>query len=325
MKKNIKKNSKVKVTQSELAIIPYFCTTCSEKVAQIDQAFVLDEKSSKYFCSEECIVAFHRPYIEFFQNQEEHWRTQFKCENEKILLSQKEQQHWIDINLKQPDEVWLLEDAVGSEYFCLIKRCGVSLDSAYLVVICHLFNLKPSFVFHHVFTRNLKFLEKFRWGKSYDKGDLSKKKLAAHEDTSEDVVLSKDLMQEIELLRSQLLSELILLRTDSDIPLEGFSAYEKYLEKTIDKPDETFEYKTKDGHMLLVNISDQQEKSKTIYYFVVSMKLTPDVMSKHAHLVNTNGAVERPMIIPVLAFPSIDSHIYQFYKRGHCINKRSLN
>lgn len=319
------KSDKINVTRSDLAIIPYFCTCCSEKVANIDQAFVLDEKSSKYFCSEACIVAFHQPYIQFFQNQEDHWRAEFKCESEKILLSTKEQQYWLDLNLKQPDEVWLLEDAVGSEYFCMIKRCGVSVDSTYVIVITHLFNLKPSFVFHHTFTKNLKFLEKFRWGKSFGKGDLSDMKRSPKEESSEDVVLSKDLMQEIELLRSQLLSELILMRTDHDIPLEGFSAYEKYMEKTIDKPDETFEFKTKDGHMLLVNISDQQEKSKTIYYFVVSMKLTPDLMAKHAHLMNSNGVADRPMIIPVLAFPSVDSDIYQFYKRGHCINKRSLN
>lgn len=328
--KKTKKNTdvikdKITVSSSELDKIPYFCTCCSEKVVNIDQAFVLDEKSSKYFCSEECIVAFHRPYIEFFQSQEDLWRKKFQCVDEKVLLSQKEQQYWIDLNLKQPDEIWLLEDAVGSEYFCLIKRCGVSLDSTYVIVLCHLFNLKPSFVLHHTFTKNLKFLEKYRWGRSFGKGDLQQKQRNPEDNSSQDVVLSKDLMQEIELLRSQLLSELILMRTDNDIPLEGFSAYEKYMEKTIDRPDETFEFKTKDGHMLLVNISDQQEKSKTIYYFVVSMKLTPDVMAKHAHLVDGVGATDRPMIVPVLAFPSIDSHIYQFYKRGHCINKRSLN
>lgn len=325
MKKETKKNSKIQVTPAGSVSIPYFCTCCLKNVVHIDQAFVLDEKSTKYFCSEDCIVTFHRPFIEYFQEQENQWRKSFKIENEKLLLSQKEQQYWIDQNLKQPDEIWLLEDAVGSEYFCLIKRCGVSMDSTYVIVISHLFNLKPSFVFHHTFTKNINFLEKYRWGKAFGKGDLSNLKRETSKDASEDVVLSKDLMQEIELLRSQLLSELILMRKDKDIPLEGFSAYEKYMEKTIDKPDETFEFKTKDGHMLLVNISDQQEKSKTIYYFVVSMKLSPDLMSKHTQFVNNQGSIHQPMIIPVLAFPSVDSDIYQFYKRGHCINKRSLN
>lgn len=323
MKKTMKKSA-IKLIKNE--IIPYFCTRCLDGIEQIDQAFVLDEKSAKYFCSEKCIVEFHTPYTKHFQNQEQVWRKDLKCIKEKLLLSQKEQQYWVDLNLKQPDEIWLYEDAVGTEYFSLIKRCGVSVDSAYLIIVCHLFNLKPSFIFHHTFTKDLKFVEKYRWGKACSKNEMLDRGQQHQAEDSADVVLSKDLMQEIELLRSQLLSELILLRKDEDIPLEGFSAYEKYMEKTIDKPDESFEFKTKDGQMLLVNISDQLEKSKTVYYFVVSMKLTPDMMSKHAHLVNSQTAVvERPMIIPVLAFPSIDSHIYQYYKRGHCINKRSLN
>ncbi len=310
-------------------IVPYFCTSCLNNVANIDQAFVLDEKSTKYFCSEECIVKFHTPYINHFQEQEKLWRKEFFCEKEKLLLGSKEQKYWLDQNLSQPDEVWLYQDAVGTEYFSIIKRCGVSIDSPYIVVVCHLFHMKPSFIFHHTFTQNFKFLEKYRWGKSYTQKEGHQQILDGllPSSSAEEVVLSKDLMQEIELLRSQLLSELILMRSDSDIPLEGFSAYEKYIEKTIDRPDETFEYKTRDGQLLLVNISDQEEKSKTIYYFVLSMKLTPELIQRHTQLQTSSmsNLQDKPMIIPVLAFPSLDSQIYKYYKRGHCVNKRSLN
>jgi hypothetical protein len=323
------KKNKNTLKKNALSFAPYFCTACSHVVAEIDQAFVLDEKSTKYFCSEECIVNFHNPYIEFFNNQESQWRKEFKCEKEKLLLGSKEQKHWLDLALTEPTEVWLFQDAVGNEYFSLIKRCGESIDSPHLVVICHLFHLKPSFIFHHTFTQNFKLLERYRWGKSYTGKHIQEQ----HDENlltrseAEELILSKDLLQEIELLRSQLLSELILMRSEADIPLEGFSAYEKYIEKTIDQPDETFEYKTKDGQMLLVNISDQQEKAKTIYYFVLSMKLSPEMVLRHTDGRSSTNAQEqnRPMIIPVLAFPSLDSQIYQFYKRGQCINKRSLN
>lgn len=314
-------------------ILPYFCTCCRVGISHINQAFVLDEKSSKYFCSEKCILEFHQGHIEHFQQQEKTWRKESKSSSEKVYLTEKEQQHWMEQALKQPDEMWIVEDALSMEYFCLIKRCGISIDSTYLVVICHLFNLRPSFVFHHIFTKDLKLVEKYRWGKSYSEQDFALKNKRQHQSAgsskenefSEEVVLSKELMQEIELIRSQLLSELILMRSDNDIPLEGFSAYEKYMEKTIDKPTESFEYKTKDGQLLLVNISDQQEKSKTLYYFVVSMKLNAEAMAKHTHRIDQAMLDQRPMLIPVLAFPSVDFHVYQYYKRGHCINKRSLN
>lgn len=319
--------------------LPYFCTCCGASVAQINQAFVIDDKSSRYFCSESCIVDFHKGYVNYFEDQEKKWRKNLKILDEKVLLSTKEKQHWLDQVLITPDEMWLVEDALGLEYYCLIKRCGMSVDSAYLVLVCHMFHLKPSFVLHQFFTKETKLLDYYRWGKSFSQSQAASKEQSREEisknisrensDNSaalgEEVILSKELLQEIELLRSQLLSELILMRSDSDIPLEGFSAYEKYMEKTIDQPDESFEFKTKDGQQLLVNISDQLEKSKSLFYFVVSMKLSPEVMLQHTQgrFLEKNG--KRPMIIPVLAFPSIDVHIYQHYKKGNCINKRSLN
>lgn len=324
-KTSTRKPQKSDLVRSKKALAPYFCTSCLEEVVNIDQAFVLDDKSTKYFCSEDCIVDFHKPFIDHFKVQENDWRKELTCEKEKLLLGSKEQKYWLDQNLAQPDEVWLYQDAVGTEYFCLIKRCGVSMDSPYVIVVCHLFHLKPSFIFHHTFTRNFNLLEKYRWGKAYSTKEFQQNEVESDTNFGEEILLSKDLMQEIELLRSQLLSELILMRSESDIPLEGFSAYEKYIEKTIDKPDETFEYKTKDGQLLLVNISDQQEKSKTIYYFVLSMKLSPEMMNRQTQNAASFGGKDRPMIIPVLAFPSLDSHIYQFYKRGHCVSKRSLN
>lgn len=319
--------------------LPYFCTCCGEVVDHINQAFVIDDKSSRYFCSENCIVEFHKNYIDYFEKQEKKIRKELKIDKEKLLLSGKEKQFWLDQILVVPDEMWLVEDALGLEYYCLIKRCGMSVDSTYLILICHMFHLKPSFVLHQVFTKDNSLLDFYRWGKSCSKDQENGKKKSFDDlkkqiqkeqtennvSIGEEVVLSKELIQEIELLRSQLLSELILMRSESDIPLEGFSAYEKYMEKTIDQPDESFEFKTRDGQQLLVNISDQLEKAKSLYYFVVSMKLSPEYMAQHTYGKFTEANSKRPMIIPVLAFPSTDIHIYQHYKKGHCINKRSLN
>lgn len=307
--------------------LPYFCFQCHEVLVDINQSYVLEQKSGKCFCSEECIIKFHKPYLHFFQRQEMTYRENLSLVEEPFHMPDEEQYLWIEKATESPDEVWQQTDALGVEYFSLLKKCGMSNDSYWLVLVCYLFAHKPSFIFHHLFSKEKKLLDLYRWqapalnkgvSSSSDRG-ISSEHVASLPEESEQVHLTKTTLQQIELLRSQLLSELIEVRSEKDIALEQFGQYEKYLAKTLNKPTEIFEHTNLAKQKIIIHISDHNVRGKTFFYYVICWQIPDDELPA---LQVSKG---KPVLVPVLGFPSTDQQIYQHYRRGHCVSKRAMN
>jgi len=326
-------------------LVPYFCFDCSKNIPTIDDAFVLDEQSGKYFCSEKCIITFHKPYVKFFQKQELSMRKKFQIVDENLLLTDEEQLMWTEKNCQHPDEVWKIKDALGNSYHVQFKLCGESSDSCTSIVICYVFMKKPSFVLHHTFTYDQELIQFYKWGKRenaavekrQDTGDAKKSNQdnvinfptknhskEIDDQEREEVYLSRETLGEIDQMRSELLSELISRRKDSDIALEEFESFGHYLTQTLEKPDEIYEFLTKNNEKILVHISDHHShtKDKTFYYYVLCWEIPPQKITDE----RSKDLIQRsPIILPVLGFPSMDQTIYNFYRKGHCVSKRSLN
>jgi hypothetical protein len=208
---------------------------------------------------------------------------------EEIVLVKKNDEELIEDLSLRPSDVYCLTNELNEEVFFYIKK----IKNIYSVMTCTVFNQAPAFIFNIFHTENDDLVRLYRIG---EKREM---KSVVFDNAS---TIDAELIQSLENKKSQLLSEVIIERKDSDIPIEFFSDFDECISVTMDMPDEVFSMSDKEGDKIFYFLkSFSDSKYKNYYYIVMALELLTD---------------ETATYIPILSFPTNDIYVYQNYRRG---------
>ncbi len=292
----------------------YYCSQCREFIEKIGDAYIVDEARPQAFCSEKCIVQFHDLDIKHFETQEREVRKQLGIEKEVVGITTEDINHVIEETLDEPTTVYEDRDELGQVYYYLHSTHLIDDNEFNVVIIAKYFADKPSFIYHHVITKSEELTQYYRTGKPVRKtdeqvetvGDLKK----------EELILPRQVMDEVEQMRSTMVAEMIEMRGEEDISIEKFALYENYIEGTLTDPDEVFEYLDDLKRPISVNIKAYSLNKESFFYYVVCLKLNPkDVGLKE----------KEDVLIPILSYPSTARETYLHHQKGSATTKKSLN
>ncbi len=274
----------------------YYCSDCKKVVPGLDSLLFVEDHSNKGFCSEDCIESFYRPIAIYFEQQV--LRLKEKFPNLKSDFDVDED----DVNvlnniLNSPDEVWLSKNELDEEIYTYIKK----FKSVWFIILCLKFKSEPSYILLSETTNDVKFLNEFK------SGELLKnpaKVQYADDEEAEKIQLLQDLDQ----LKSEILAEHLVIRTDVDIAFENFQEYDFCIEETITKPDEIFEYKNKLGMTILHYLKSFVAKNNSnFYYIVIALKKSTEIEGEND-------------VYPVFTFPTRDDKLFMLYRKGERLN-----
>ncbi len=266
---------------------PYFCTECKKELQHLDQLLFVEEGSNRGFCSEDCILDFYQIYVNYYKKklQDEIQRLGL---DESILIK-KDDDDLVEELSRGPSEIYCLSNELNEEVYFYIKKVGKITS----VMTCSVFNQTPAFIFNIFHTENIDLIN------SYRIGEKREMQLRQNEEVS---TVEAELIQSLENKKSQLLSEVIIERKDSDIPIEFFSEFDEFISETMDLPDEVYSMTDIEGDKIFYFLrSFSNPKFKNFYYIVISLELKTD---------------ETVTYIPILSFPTNDIFVYQNYRRG---------
>lgn len=271
----------------------YYCSECKTVVNELDQLLFIEPATSKGFCSERCIEDFYNPLITHFENLERKLREEYSLGHE-VIRTPMDDKSLIEAVISQPGEVWQNQNELGESLFTYIRHFG---DYS-AVVIATVYNDEASFVFFRTLTRSKVLLEEFR---SPDKSQKQQPQVDPERTFSEADMM---FMQELESKKSRLLADLLVKRSNDDIPFENFSDYESYFQDCLEMPDEIFESKDKEGDTFFVYIKSFLHDGKDFFYIISCLKRRDTETAGDIH------------IFPVLAFPTLDVELVREFRNG---------
>ena len=97
-------------------------------------------------------------------------------------------------------------------------------------------------------------------------------------------------------------------RNAADIPIEQFFNYDKYLDLTIENPDEIYELEDDEGDTIHTFIKSFKEGEVSFFYVVITLP----------HRI---PEVKEMAVLPILGFPSVDESLYPEYAIGKKLNE----
>jgi len=200
----------------------------------------------------------------------------------------------IEAVISEPGEVWQNKNELNESLFTYIRHFG---DYS-AVVIASVYNEEASFVFFRTLTRSKKFLEQFR---SPERDNKQIPKSDPERSFSEEDML---FMQELENKKSRLLADLLIKRTDNDIPFEQFTDYEDCFQDCLESPDEVFESKDKEGDTFFIYIKSFLRNGFNFFYIISCLKRKDTETPEDVH------------VFPVLAFPTMDVELVRDFRSG---------
>ena len=273
----------------------HFCHSCRQLLANLDKAFVIDDKKPLGFCSESCIISFYRPFIESFELSEKEKRAKLGIEDEVFADSQVST--IVEQTLEAADETSCDHDDFGNSFHYLHREFEGPDGPIYCTLVTKFFDEKPSFLVHHIISKHTKLIDQYKILELTDNQQRINK---------EQVIIDKTVMEDVGQMKSELLAKMLELRRADDIALEKFTEYEQYLEFTLSEPDEVFEYKDEEDRSINISIKAFSKDSESFFYYVIALK----VDSHH------EVSLDDEVLVPVLSFPSIGQEIYFYYKKG---------
>jgi len=271
----------------------YYCSECKTVVPELDQLLFIEAETSKGFCSERCIEDFYNPLITHFENLEKKIREELSIGHE-VIRSSMDDKALIEAVISSPGEVWQNKNELNESLFTYIRHFG---DYS-AVVIATIYNEEASFVFFRTLTRSKKFLEQFR---SPEKENKQTPVSDPERSFSEEDMM---FMQELENKKSRLLADLLIKRTDNDIPFEQFTDYEDCFQDCLETPDEVFESKDKEGDTFFVYIKSFLRNGFNFFYIISCLKRKDTETPEDVH------------VFPVLAFPTMDVELVRDFRSG---------
>jgi hypothetical protein len=295
----------------------YFCNNCRKKIEKVQQLLFVEE-SKRGFCSENCIVEFFSPYMEYFDHQELEYRHMFNLDSNEVPSDTFSRKDLFDQVLYAPTEVWLEKNEIQEEFYTHILQYGEHKDLFY-IVICTYFEGEPSFVYFKTVTRSKDLLNLYRKIKRLDTSlaegtsEKAQEESFAHEKEHdqglEEINLPSEIVDELELKKSEYLATYLEKRKDSDFALEDFPNYDKYIGLTLDDADEEFAQVDAAGDDTMTFIKSFQVGSLSFFYVVCCLKMTVPNMNEK-------------VMIPIISFPSTDKEIYRHYAVGEKKNSK---
>ncbi len=308
----------------------YFCNECKKVVNELDDLLFIEEHSYRGFCSTECIEDFYFPLIKQFEIFESTLRTKLNLGDEQSLYDFSE--NHVEACLKYPDEIYEIKNELNDRFLVFIKN-----EKRFsIVVVSTIYQNEPSFILLSTLSESKKFVSEFRkgnalslqeWGIMNNVEDFESEALdhlnfneQNHLDDGIDQsqeVEEEDLafLQLLESKKSKLLGEVLVIRQDSDIPIEEFVGYDSCFTETLESPDEVFEWKDEEGDIRFNYIKSfplNNDSFEVYYYIVICIK------NKAENLTEVNA-------YPILGMPTKDLNLCQEFRKGKRISSPVQN
>ncbi len=283
----------------------YFCNNCKKIVKDPEDLYFVESSLPRGFCSEICIKEFYSPIVDYYEKCEEDLRKKHGCavENLSDFISDPA---FLERLFSSPDEIWQSKNAIGEEVFSFVSKFESEGDGEFfLISLCLVFENKPSFIFLVTATKEKALLNEFRIGKELE--DLQDF-LKSNGSLEKEMELAPEVFEAIENKKSTCLASLLKERSNQDIPYEDFYNYDKFMEATLEVPDEVYTEKDTDGDDLFTYIKAHEKDGKSFYYFVICLNIGPSIEA------------QEDTILPILGFPSLDGRTYNSYRKGRLIS-----
>jgi hypothetical protein len=293
----------------------YFCTACRKNINKIEELLFVEE-SNRGFCSEDCIVDFYSPYMEYFDNQEVKQREKLGLNISEVDINLYQNKELFEYVLYTPDEVWLDRSDLNENYYTHIYKLE---NNAYFILICSYYESEPAFVYFKTITKSLELLKLYRTNEKIDtqinkSDDFHGHHSEKHEEVEvlDEVQLPAELIEDIELKKSEHLALLLERRKETDIDFEQYPLYDDYLSLTLEDPDDEFHGEDEAGDHIITSIKSFKKDNRAFFYIAICLQ------------VDIPGTDEMALL-PVLSFPSDDDDLYTFYAVGDRKNNRITN
>ncbi len=283
------------------------CSECRKTIAHGDKALFVDQSSSRPFCSEKCIMDYHAPHMESFEREEIERRESVGAELDEGLAPMYQNHEYFQKALYSPDEVWIAKNGIGEEFYTHIARVNKEKNPFTYIVVCSYFDNEPSFVYFKCLTKNENLVESYREQSLLDPSELVKSKPAEEEEEAlkeDEIKLPPEVMESLELKKSEYLANLLQIRSDEDIPFERFTEYDEYTSKSLEDPDEIFTREDEAGDKIRTYIKSFKVSGQVFYYVVVCISVPIKELDNQEAL------------LPVIGFPSTDQALYKEYAIG---------
>ncbi len=292
----------------------YFCNSCRQKVSKIEDLLFVEE-SKRGFCSEDCIVKFFTPYMEAFDREEVTLRESLGILPDEVEPDIFHDKELFEEALYGASEVWSEKNDLGEEYFTHIHPLEGGL---FYILICSYYEGEPAFVFFKTLTASIELVKAYKRGKAYDNEvftspeSSNELELESNDGELEDITLPSELIEDMDLKKSEYLADLLERRSESDIPFEQFPLYDDYITLTLDEPDSEFHTIDDVGDKIFTFIKSFQKSGKAFFYIVICLSV---------EIPNSKDSA----LMPVVTFPSIDDGLYKFYAVGEKKNRKIPN
>ena len=293
----------------------YLCTNCRKKIDDAHKVLFIDQSRNLGFCNESCIVEYMTPVMESFENEEivlrEDLSIQFSEGFEDLFQDEK----LFNQVLYNPDSIFKDKNKLGHEFYTHIYKIP-NMDASY-VIIASYYNQEPSFVFFKTITASQGLIDAYTRGEKIDSivdDALNKQDIDVELENDEDnISLPKELLEDIEMKKSEYLAKLLEARSEEDVPFEKFPEYDEYLPLVLDEPDEIYEQEDETGDELKVYIKSFKSNKMTFFYIVLCIEIEiPEIENQNA-------------MLPVLGFPSQDKELYKAYAFGNRLTEMTKN
>ncbi|OFZ21748.1 MAG: hypothetical protein A2X94_15790 [Bdellovibrionales bacterium GWB1_55_8] len=218
------------------------CRHCGNKIGENDKALFVEEEVGRIFCSEECISAYFSPDVQRLEKE------YFRVVSDDDLTSKEREQygHLRWITLQEPDEIWRQKTLSGDYRYTLISQFQPGSRTIWSVCVCLFLQGEPSFLYLAFTSRNAAAVDHYRRGERMERmrvGATGGAEAYSSPDSSSNDGEGGGAMDRLapswtddETLRAQISQE----RKTTDIDPSEFAGFSKYLEPTLEEPDEVW-------------------------------------------------------------------------------------
>lgn len=282
----------------------YYCNHCKSFLDNLEDLLFVEEASSRGFCGESCIEKFYQHLVDHFEEEDKSLRAEHDLLDEDCLKFVGKPK-LMELTLSSPQQMWHFENEIKEEYFCFIRKVTQKgEDPFHMIIVCMIFDNKPSFILSATATRDERILNYYRSGKELETETVVDPETDELTEGFQTVELDDEALESIELKKSQLLANLLEERSPSDIPFERFTMYDDFAEDTLQNPDEVYKRLDDEGDNILTYIKAHELNGISFYYFCVCMRYEKAMKE----------GIET--LLPILTFPSLDGEICEIYRSG---------
>lgn len=290
----------------------YLCTNCRKKIDEAHKVLFVDQSQNNGFCCEDCIVEYMTPVMESFENQEIKRREELNIPFSEGLEDYFQDKNLFHQVLYNPDNVYKFTNKLGHVFYTHIYQMQ-NIDAKYLLVTTY-YNNEPSFVYFKTITNSEELIQKYTKGEEVNVlANEIPTRQSELEEVEDNITLPKELMEDIEMKKSEYLAKLLETRDEEDVPFEKYPEYDEYLPLALEEPDEIYEQVDEAGDDIKVYIKSFKSNKTTFFYIVLCLEIElPEMENQNA-------------LLPILGFPSQDTGLYKEYAVGNRITEMTKN